>query len=83
MHRASANGFRSARVIDGLALGGAGEGSQKQLGAIVKKLSKRWFVLRDVHDESGLRLFQPRWAYSFMRGPMTRAEIQKALRCRA
>jgi hypothetical protein len=71
-----------ARVIDGLALGGAGEGSQKQLGTIVKKLSKRWFVLHDVHDESGLKLFQPRWAYSFMRGPMTRAEIQKALASR-
>jgi hypothetical protein len=57
----------------------AGDGSPKQFAAIVKKLAKRWFVLR---DEQGLRLFQPRWAYSFMRGPMTRAEIQRALAAR-
>ncbi|MEY2936777.1 MAG: hypothetical protein RL033_7526, partial [Pseudomonadota bacterium] len=71
-----------ARVIEGLAMGSAGDGSPKQLAGIVKKLAKRWFVLRDVHDEQGLRLFQPRWAYSFMRGPMTRAEIQRALAAR-
>lgn len=71
-----------ARVIEGLSLGAAGTSSPKQLGAIVKKLSKRWFLLRDVHDESGLRLLQPRWAYSFMRGPMTRGEIREALAAR-
>jgi hypothetical protein len=41
----------------------------------VKKLSHRFFVFRDVHSDQGVRLLQPRWAYSFMRGPMTRAEI--------
>ncbi len=66
-----------ARVIDGLSLGGAGMGSNKALNRVVKKLSQRWFVLRDTHSDDGVRLFQPRWAYSFMRGPMTRAEIQQ------
>ncbi len=68
-----------ARVIDGLSLSGAGASSSRELNRTVKKLAKRWFVLRDVHDEVGLKLFQPRWAYSFMRGPMTRGEIQSAL----
>jgi hypothetical protein len=27
-------------------------------------------MLRDAHDDSGLRLFQPRWAYSFVRSPL-------------
>jgi hypothetical protein len=36
---------------------GAGADSHKELGAVVKKLAKRWFVLRDAHDERGL----PRW----------------------
>jgi hypothetical protein len=66
-----------ARVIDGLALSDAGAGSPKDLNRIVKKLSHRWFLFRDVHAEQGVRLLQPRWAYSFMRGPMTRAEIQR------
>ncbi len=68
-----------ARVIDGLSLSGAGTGSAKELHRTVKKLAKKWFVLRDVHDEMGLKLFQPRWAYSFMRGPMTREEIRRAV----
>jgi hypothetical protein len=67
-----------ARVIEGLSIAGAGGGSPKELNGMIKKLSKRWFVLRDAHDEHGLRLLQPRWAYSFMRGPMTRAEIRMA-----
>ncbi len=71
-----------ARVIDGLSLSNAGPGSPKDLNHLVKRLSKRWFILRDVHDETGMRLFQPRWAYSFMRGPMTRAEIRDALAAR-
>ncbi len=71
-----------ARVIDGLSLSNAGPGSPKDLNHLVKRLSKRWFTLRDVHDETGMRLFQPRWAYSFMRGPMTRAEIRDALAAR-
>ena len=68
-----------ARVIDGLSLSASGSGSTKQLHHTVKKLAKRWFVMRDVHDEIGVRLFQPRWAMSFMRGPMTRAEIRRAV----
>jgi hypothetical protein len=63
------------RVIDGLSLGEAVVGSPKDLHRVVKKLRHRWFVFRDVHSDQGLSLLQPRWAYSFMRGPMTRAEI--------
>jgi len=66
-----------ARVIDGLAVSDAGLSSPKQLHDVVKRLANRWFLLRDVHAEEGVRLLQPRWAYSFMRGPMTRAEIRR------
>jgi hypothetical protein len=65
------------RVIDGLSLSDAGTGSARYLNQLVKKLKHRWFVFRDVHSEQGVRLLQPRWAYSFMRGPMTRAEIAR------
>jgi hypothetical protein len=63
------------RVIDGLSLSDAGVGSPRDLNRVIKKLRHRTFVFRDVHREEGVQLLQPRWAYSFMRGPMTRAEI--------
>lgn len=65
------------RVIDGLSLSDAGTGSAKDLHRVVKKLKHRWFVFRNVHSDGGVQLLQPRWAYSFMRGPMTRAEIAR------
>jgi hypothetical protein len=34
--------------------------------------------MRDVHARVGTILLQPRWAMSFLRGPMTRNEIRKA-----
>jgi hypothetical protein len=39
--------------------------------------------MRDAHTEDGTKLPMPRWAMSFMRGPMTRTEIRKALALRA
>jgi DNA helicase HerA-like ATPase len=65
-----------ARVLDGLsaAVGGADE-----LGDTIKRLATRWFVMRDAQGNCGTLLLQPRWAMSFLRGPMTRREIQRAL----
>jgi hypothetical protein len=34
--------------------------------------------MRDAHDAVGARLVQPRYAMSFLRGPMTRHEIRRA-----
>jgi hypothetical protein len=62
-----------ARVMEGL-----GEDKKKSaLGAIVKKLAPRWFVMRNAREKD-LCLLQPRWAMSYLRGPMTRSEIQRA-----
>jgi hypothetical protein len=44
---------------------------------VIKRLANRWFVVRDVHAGQGAVLVQPRWAMSFMRGPMTREEIRR------
>ena len=76
-----------ARVIDGLANeagsngNGAGAVTEKQLGQVLKRLAPRWFVIRDAHARSGAggsALLQPRWAMSYLRGPMTREEIRRA-----
>jgi hypothetical protein len=69
-----------ARVLEGLASAtDANDGaSLAELGDITKRLAQRWFLIRDVHAKGGARLLQPRWAMSFMRGPMTGAEIRRA-----
>ena len=60
--------------------GAAGAGpTRKALSETIKKLSKRWFVLRNVHDDRGAVLIQPRWAITWMKGPMTRAELRRAV----
>jgi hypothetical protein len=67
-----------ARVVDGLCGPGAALG--KELGRTLGRLPERWFVMRDVHAQqqgNGLTLMQPRWAMSWMRGPMTRAELRR------
>ncbi|UJR86672.1 ATP-binding protein [Sandaracinus amylolyticus] len=64
-----------ARVMEGL-----GEDKKKsELGALVKRLAPRWFVVRDAKT-SQPSLLNPRWAMSYLRGPMTQSEIRRATR---
>lgn len=66
-----------ARVIDGLA-NEAGQGqSAEEMEAVLKQLKPRWFVVRDAQGGK-TQLLTPRWAMSFLRGPMTRQEIKRA-----
>ena len=71
-----------ARVIEGLCAAshvGAAV-SAEHLSDVAKRLSDRWFLMRDVHAATGTCLMQPRWAMSFMKGPMTGQEIRRARR---
>jgi hypothetical protein len=61
-----------ARVLEGL-----GEDSKRSpLAELLKKLGRRWFVVRDA-NEKDLAMLHPRWAMSYLRGPMTRSEIRR------
>jgi hypothetical protein len=63
-----------ARVLDGL-----GEDKKKSaLATLLKKLGPRWFVVRDAKT-GGLSLLFPRWAISYLRGPMTQVEVRRAM----
>lgn len=66
-----------ARVIEGLAMNDAGN-TTAELNELTKRLAPRWFLLRDSHANPSTSLLQPRWAMSFLRGPMTLAEIRRA-----
>ena len=43
----------------------------------VQRLAPQWFLVRDIRGGS-VQLVQPRWAMSWLRGPMTREEIRRA-----
>ncbi|MBL8680192.1 MAG: DUF853 family protein [Myxococcales bacterium] len=71
------------RVVDGLANadGGVGDGaSKKSVHDVLKRLGKRWFLVRNVHDAAqGLCVAQPRHTISWLRGPLTRSELRALL----
>jgi hypothetical protein len=68
-----------ARVIEGLSSSETVGADRAALSELTKNLEPRWFVLRDVHAQPATQLLQPRWAMSFLRGPMTGREISRAL----
>jgi hypothetical protein len=68
-----------ARVLDGLlAVAGGGGGprfERAQLERDLGRLRSRVFLLHDVH-RAGPEVFEARWAMSYLRGPLTRAQIK-------
>jgi hypothetical protein len=64
------------RVVE--ALGGLRGAQHDALDKVLRDLGPRWFVVRDAQSEQGACLLQPRWAMSYLRGPMTRSEIKRA-----
>jgi hypothetical protein len=67
-----------ARVLDGLegAAGSAGAVFDRaELDRLLSALGKRQFLLHNVHD-SQPTVFETRWALSYLRGPLGRAEIK-------
>jgi hypothetical protein len=65
------------RVIEGLLGSDAAGGMDRpQLENAMSTLPQRTFLMRNVHDESPL-LLRTRWALSYLRGPLTSAEIAR------
>ncbi len=66
------------RVVEGLAQHSAkGDQSSATLTRTIKQLAPRWFVMRNARASEDVTLMQPRWALSFLRGPMTPSEIRR------
>ncbi len=67
-----------ARVLEGLEgiAAGTGQKFDKQaMEQLLAGLDKRVFLLNNVHDDAP-ELFETRWALSYLRGPLTRAQIK-------
>lgn len=66
------------RVLDGLEGASAASGrtfDRARTEAILSGLGKRVFLMNNVHDDAPT-LFQTRWTMSYLRGPLTRAQIK-------
>jgi hypothetical protein len=69
------------RVIDGLEGAAAQQGSKFDKAAMSEMLAalgSRVFLMNNVHDD-GPTVFQSRWALSYLRGPLSRQQIQKLM----
>jgi hypothetical protein len=66
------------RVLDGLEGASTTAGIQfdrNEINKTISGLKSRVFLMHNVHEDSPL-IFNTRWALSFLRGPLTRTQIQ-------
>ena len=71
-----------ARVLDGLEGASAATGSRfdrEQMDRMLSGLGKRVFLMNNVHDDEP-SLFQSRWSLSYLRGPLSRDQIDSLMR---
>jgi hypothetical protein len=66
------------RVVDSLANANEPGSTEAELSTLIRRLGPRWFLVRDVHAAPNTVLLQPRWALSYLRGPMTLGDIRRA-----
>ncbi len=67
-----------ARVLDGLegaAASNDGNFNRQKMEQIISGLGNRVFLMNNVHDD-GPEIFETRWVLSYLRGPLTRAQIK-------
>lgn len=65
------------RVLDGLEGASTASGAafeRRGMEAVLSGLGKRVFLMHNVHEDAPV-LFQTRWVLSYLRGPLTRAQI--------
>ena len=70
---------RRARVVESLASANLPGASPAELKELLRRITARWFLVRDSHSKEANLLLKPRWAMSYLRGPMTQRELRRAL----
>src|SRR4029079_10419616 len=66
-----------ARVLDGLE-GVSSSWTREQLDQTLSGLRSRVFLMHHVHEKEPVT-FETRWTLSYLRGPLTRDELRKAI----
>lgn len=69
------------RVLEGLKLASdtAGEAlNDQEISVIISSLRKRMFLVHNIHENKNI-VFHTRWAYSYLRGPLTLQEVKKLI----
>jgi len=69
------------RLLDGLdsASSQAGEHlDRSRMSRLISSLQNRTFLLHNVHEEAPM-IFQTRWAMSYLRGPLTRMQVEQLM----
>jgi len=66
------------RVIDGLRSMAStdDEMQMSDVERLIADIAPRVFLMRNVHDDNGPLLLHTRWAMSYLRGPLTRQQVQ-------
>jgi hypothetical protein len=73
-----------ARVLDGLEGASTAAGAafdRQKMDQILSGLGKRVFLMNNVHENQPV-VFQSRWALSYLRGPLSREQIQTLMASR-
>ena len=71
-----------ARVLDGLEGAASGRFDRAETDRILSGLGKRVFLLHNVHESHPV-VFQTRWTMSYLRGPLSRPQIETLMAGRA
>jgi hypothetical protein len=64
-----------ARLLDGLESAAAGSLDRQAVEGLIAGLRARRFLLHDVHEDAPV-VFESRWTMSYLRGPLTRAQLR-------
>lgn len=65
-----------ARVIEGLTAASNGEMDTAAIDALMSRMLKRVFIMRSIYEKEPI-LFQTRWTLTYLRGPLTLAQIER------
>ena len=66
---------RMLEGLEGIATGSGQKFDRQQMEQLLAGLDKRIFLMNNVHDDVP-EVFETRWAMSYLRGPLTRAQIK-------
>lgn len=66
------------KVIDGLSSANEGNLNKDEIMNLISNLEKRNFILKNI-NEDGIKIFETRWALSYLKGPISKDGIKKLM----